>query len=160
MEPSVQVLNPSLPNLPYMLYVRAFKSQNYNDAQFLCSFQVAIGLRIEQLIIRGKYTMSTWLSRSAGDFNVTLQNVTVQGVASLEVNRQGHLEAQDIKMDIAFQVEPRNCSLACREPEIPGLSVAIRLRFDPNVLLNTLLTNLFVFLSVTVGWKRLSAAVV
>jgi len=48
--------------------------------------------------------MSTFFSRSAGDYNVTMTNVLVQGVASLEVNRNGQLEAQDINMDITFQV--------------------------------------------------------
>lgn len=65
--------------------------------------QVSVGMRIDEMLIKGKYTMSTWLSRQAGDFNVTLTNVTVQGIASLEVNRGGQLEAQDINMDITFQ---------------------------------------------------------
>lgn len=58
---------------------------------------------MERLLIKGQYTMSTWLSRSQGDFNVTLQGVLVTGLASLEVNKNGQLEAQNIKMDITFQ---------------------------------------------------------
>lgn len=48
--------------------------------------------------------MATWISRSAGDFNVTLQNVTCSGLGTLEVNRNGQLEVEDIQMDIVFEV--------------------------------------------------------
>jgi len=51
----------------------------------------------------GNYTMSTWFSRSSGPFNVTLSNVYIEGLAKLEVERDGQLQAQNIDMDIIFQ---------------------------------------------------------
>lgn len=60
-------------------------------------------MSIEQLLIRGQYLMSTWFSKQRGDFNVTLSGVLVKGLASLEVNHNGQLEAQNINMDLTFQ---------------------------------------------------------
>lgn len=60
-------------------------------------------MSIEQLLIKGQYTMSTWFSRQQGDFNVTLSGVLIKGLASMEVNQNGQLEAQNINMDITFQ---------------------------------------------------------
>jgi len=64
---------------------------------------VSVGLRIEKLEMLGNYTMSTWFSRSSGPFNVTLSNVYIEGLAKLEVERDGQLQAQNIDMDIIFQ---------------------------------------------------------
>jgi Haemolymph juvenile hormone binding protein (JHBP). len=47
--------------------------------------------------------MSSWFSRSSGPFNVTLSNVYITGLAKLEVERGGQLQAQNIDMDIIFQ---------------------------------------------------------
>lgn len=46
--------------------------------------------------------MSSWLSRSNGDFTVALTGVNVQGVARLEVGNDGKLQAQNIDMDLTF----------------------------------------------------------
>ncbi|KAK6643643.1 hypothetical protein RUM43_005153 [Polyplax serrata] len=69
----------------------------------IAEMEVSIAMSIEQLFIKGQYTMSSWFSRQKGDFNVTLQGVVVKGLASLEVNPNGQLEAQNINMDITFQ---------------------------------------------------------
>lgn len=69
----------------------------------LAAMQVSVGLRIEKLEMLGNYTMSTWFSRSNGPFNVTLSNVYIEGLAKLEVERDGQLQAQNIDMDIIFQ---------------------------------------------------------
>lgn len=62
-----------------------------------------MGLRIEKLEVLGNYTMSALFSRSSGPFNVTLSNVYIEGLAKLEVERGGQLQAQNIDMDIIFQ---------------------------------------------------------
>jgi hypothetical protein len=62
-----------------------------------------VGLRIEKLEVLGNYTMSSWFSRSSGPFNVTLSNVYIEGLAKLEVERGGQLQAQNIDMDIIFE---------------------------------------------------------
>lgn len=64
---------------------------------------MSVGLRIEKLEVLGNYTMSSWFSRSSGPFNVTLSNVYIEGLAKLEVERGGQLQAQNIDMDIIFR---------------------------------------------------------
>lgn len=61
-----------------------------------------MALSIESLDIRGLYTLSSWLSRSAGDFTVKLTGVNVQGIARLTVGADGKLQAQNIDMDLTF----------------------------------------------------------
>lgn len=53
--------------------------------------------------MNGTYTLSSWFSRSQGPFTVKLSNVYVEGIAKLEVERDGRLQAQEMKMDITFQ---------------------------------------------------------
>lgn len=53
--------------------------------------------------VKGNYTLSSWFSRSQGPFTVKLSDVYVEGVAKLEVERDGQLQAQEMKMDITFQ---------------------------------------------------------
>lgn len=64
---------------------------------------MAVSLSIETLDIRGLYTLSSWLTRSSGNFTVKLGGVIVQGVARLEVGADGKLHAQDIDMDLTFE---------------------------------------------------------
>lgn len=65
--------------------------------------QVTAALTMDELVVLGNYSLKTWISRSEGPFTVKLANVFVQAIASLEVERSGELEAQDIKMDITFK---------------------------------------------------------
>lgn len=65
-------------------------------------FQVNAAMIIDKLTVRGNYTMSTWLSRSAGPFTVDLTKLKVTAHASIGVERDGKLRAQDIKMDLSF----------------------------------------------------------
>lgn len=50
----------------------------------------------------GDYVMTSLFSKSDGPYTVILRNVCVQGNATLAVNRDGHIEMDDIKMDITF----------------------------------------------------------
>lgn len=55
---------------------------------------------MKQLLILGNYSLRTFWSRSAGPFNVTLLNVSSEGVAAIETTQEGHLEASDSEMDM------------------------------------------------------------
>ncbi|XP_012060257.1 PREDICTED: uncharacterized protein LOC105623473 [Atta cephalotes] len=68
----------------------------------LARMQVSVAVRIDILDIRGLYTMTSWISRSEGDFSVKLTGVKVEGIARLEVSTDGKLQAQDIDMDLTF----------------------------------------------------------
>ncbi|XP_017888169.2 uncharacterized protein LOC108629805, partial [Ceratina calcarata] len=96
----------------FSMYTMNFKHVNvYGLSKFrivhveseLALMQVAVALSIETLDIRGLYTLSSWLSRSAGNFTVKLTGVNVQGIARLEVASDGKLQAQNIDMDLTFQ---------------------------------------------------------
>nr|CAI5868098.1 unnamed protein product [Callosobruchus analis] len=67
------------------------------------AMKVEAELVIDKLNVKGNYTLSTWLSRSAGPFTVDLTNVDIKAIARLEVTRNGTLEAQEIDMDIHFK---------------------------------------------------------
>ena len=69
----------------------------------LAKMQVTVALHIETLDIMGLYTLSTWISKSAGNFTVKLIGVDIKGLARLEVGNDGKLHAQDIDMDLTFE---------------------------------------------------------
>lgn len=50
----------------------------------------------------GRYGMSSWLTTSTGDFNITLINVNAQGFCGLTVNEDGILQATNISLDLGF----------------------------------------------------------
>lgn len=68
----------------------------------LALMQMSVSLSIRTLDIRGVYTLSSWLSKTAGHFTIALTGVDVQGVARLEVGTDGKLQAQNIDMDLTF----------------------------------------------------------
>ncbi|XP_011865178.1 PREDICTED: uncharacterized protein LOC105560571 [Vollenhovia emeryi] len=95
----------------FSMYTMNFKQINvYGLTKFriehveseLARMQVSVAVRIDNLDIRGLYTLASWLSRSTGDFTVKLTGVNVEGVARLEVSTDGKLQAQDIDMDLTF----------------------------------------------------------
>lgn len=75
---------------------------NYTKVD-LASMQVDAALYIEKLHVFGNYSLSTWLSTSSGPFTVNLTDVNVKAQARLEVEREGHLETQEMAMDIVFR---------------------------------------------------------
>ncbi|XP_054010122.1 uncharacterized protein LOC128893298 [Hylaeus anthracinus] len=96
----------------FSMYTMNFKQINvYGLSKFrivrmeseLALMQVSVALSIQALDIRGLYTLSSWLSRSAGNFTVELKGVTVKGIARLDVGTDGKLHAQDIDMDLMFE---------------------------------------------------------
>ena len=104
----------SVPDMKHsfsMYTMNLYKANVYGLSKFrivrmdseLAAMQVSVALSIQSLDIRGLYTLSSWLSRSAGNFTVKLTGVVVKGVARLEVGADGKLHAQDIDMDLTFQ---------------------------------------------------------
>ncbi|CAL7946503.1 unnamed protein product [Xylocopa violacea] len=96
----------------FSMYIMNFKQVNvYGLSKFrlvnveseLALMQVSVSLNIESLDIRGLYTLSSWLSRSAGNFTVKLTGVHVKGLARLEVANDGKLQAQNIDLDLTFE---------------------------------------------------------
>lgn len=69
----------------------------------VAAMKVEAALMIDQLQIFGNYTLSTWLSRAQGPFTSNLTKVYVKAIATLEIERDGQLEAQEINMDITFK---------------------------------------------------------
>ncbi|XP_028128004.2 uncharacterized protein LOC114324383 [Diabrotica virgifera virgifera] len=69
----------------------------------ISEMKVRASLSIEVLTVRGNYTLSTWVSRAKGPYMVKLGNVSIIAVASLEVEQNGTLSAQDMDMDIEFE---------------------------------------------------------
>lgn len=63
-------------------------------------FQMSIALKIEKLQVLGNYTLKGWFSSSGGASNTTLLGLYAEGLAKLEVAREGHLEATDIDMNL------------------------------------------------------------
>lgn len=95
----------SAPDMKYSfsMYTMNFKQMNiYGLSKFrivnaeseLALMQVSVTLNIESLDIRGFYTLSSWLSRSAGNFTMKLMGVNVKGIGRLEVASDGKLQAQ------------------------------------------------------------------
>lgn len=65
--------------------------------------QVYVMLHMRQLVILGNYSMSSFLSRASGPFNVTLLDVTTEGAAALHYTDDGKLEASETDMDMSFR---------------------------------------------------------
>lgn len=59
-------------------------------------------MHLQNLNVRGNYTMRTWFSRAQGPFQVNVTDINVKGFANIAVERDGKLRAQDISIDIGF----------------------------------------------------------
>ncbi|XP_012245044.1 uncharacterized protein LOC100746627 [Bombus impatiens] len=96
----------------FSMYTMNFKQMNvYDLSKFrivnmeseLALMQISVTLNMKNLNIRGFYTLSSWLSRSAGNFTVKLSGVYVKGLGRLEVASDGKLQAQNIDLDLTFE---------------------------------------------------------
>lgn len=68
----------------------------------LNAMTVRASILVDEVIVRGNYTLKTFFSSAAGPFSVVLKRVFVQGNASLGVERDGQVRTQDIRLDISF----------------------------------------------------------
>ncbi|KAJ8733816.1 hypothetical protein PYW07_014367 [Mythimna separata] len=66
------------------------------------SMEVHASLAIDVLQARGNYTMSTWIHRAQGPFTVDVTGLKIIARATLGVERDGKLRAQDIEIDLGF----------------------------------------------------------
>ena len=62
-----------------------------------------MGLTFDTLQVLGRYRMSTWLTTSSGDFNVTLITVNADGFAGIIVDGDGSLQVSNITFDVGFK---------------------------------------------------------
>lgn len=69
----------------------------------LAKMEVNLALDIDELETHGNYTLSAFFTSAEGPFTVKVKNVTVQAIASMQVQLDGKLEAQDIDMDVDFE---------------------------------------------------------
>ncbi|XP_017047513.1 uncharacterized protein LOC108092443 [Drosophila ficusphila] len=60
------------------------------------------GLQLDQMLVKGQYTLSSFFSKANGPFTVILKNVYADATAYLAVERDGHLATDRIKIDITF----------------------------------------------------------
>nr|XP_019542053.2 uncharacterized protein LOC109412868 [Aedes albopictus] len=68
----------------------------------LNTMKVQTGVQIDEMLVKGNYTMSTFFNRAEGPFTVVLKNVMTKGNVSLSVDRDGKVRTQDISLDITF----------------------------------------------------------
>jgi hypothetical protein len=46
--------------------------------------------------------MSSWFTKSKGNFNVTISNVSAEAEVGFAVDEDGVLQVQEVKMDVKF----------------------------------------------------------
>lgn len=68
----------------------------------LNGLSVKAGIQVDEMLVIGNYTLSSFFTSSKGPFTVILKNVFTQGNASLAVEIDGKVRTQDIKIDISF----------------------------------------------------------
>ncbi|XP_036328078.1 uncharacterized protein LOC118740587 [Rhagoletis pomonella] len=65
---------------------------------------VDVGIQLDEMNVKGSYTLSALFTRANGPFTVVLKNVYVKANAGLAVEKKdGHLTTEHIKMDITFR---------------------------------------------------------
>ncbi|XP_017151656.1 uncharacterized protein LOC108161808 isoform X1 [Drosophila miranda] len=69
----------------------------------LKSMKIKGGVQLDEMLVKGKYNLASWISRAQGPFTVILKNVYAEATAFLAVERDGHLTTDRIKIDITFR---------------------------------------------------------
>ncbi|XP_045482041.1 uncharacterized protein LOC123686103 [Harmonia axyridis] len=69
----------------------------------LAKMTADVAVDIGQLEIHGNYTLSSFFTSADGPFTVKVENVSIEAIASMDVQRDGKLEAQEINMDVKFE---------------------------------------------------------
>lgn len=59
-------------------------------------------INLDELLVKGDYTLSSLFTKASGPFTVTLKNVVIKGNATLGVERDGQIRTQNIIMDMGF----------------------------------------------------------
>jgi len=67
----------------------------------LADLEMSIAMRVGVIQMLGNYSFRTWFTSTVGASNTTLVDLYAEGVAQLEVAREGHLEATDIDLDFS-----------------------------------------------------------
>lgn len=61
-----------------------------------------MGLSLSEIFVNGLYQMSSWFTRSKGNFSVTISNVSAEAQVSFTVDSAGSLQVEDVQMDVKF----------------------------------------------------------
>ncbi|XP_030373338.1 uncharacterized protein LOC115623229 isoform X2 [Scaptodrosophila lebanonensis] len=88
-----------------MMQVKAYGLSKFRIASLkanLKEMKVDAGVQLDEMLVKGSYTLSSFFSKANGPFTVLLKNVMVKATATLAVERDGHLTTDHIKMDITF----------------------------------------------------------
>ncbi|XP_037820487.1 uncharacterized protein LOC119609686 [Lucilia sericata] len=89
-----------------MMKVKAYGLSKFRIASInadLKAMKVEAGIELDTMVTKGMYTLSSFISKANGPFTVILKKVYVKATASLQVQRDGHLTTERIKMDITFK---------------------------------------------------------
>jgi hypothetical protein len=57
---------------------------------------------MDQLKVMGQYLMTAWISKSQGNFNVSIEDALLEVNGELMVSEDGFLQVRKIKMDLNF----------------------------------------------------------
>ncbi|XP_041974278.1 uncharacterized protein LOC121729737 [Aricia agestis] len=68
----------------------------------IAEMKVVAGLSMDKLQARGDYTMSTWLNKVQGPYTVDITGLKLSALATLGVERDGKIRAQNMIIDIGF----------------------------------------------------------
>ncbi|EDW04051.1 uncharacterized protein LOC6561705 [Drosophila grimshawi] len=88
-----------------MRKVKAYGLSKFRIASINADFKemmVEAGITLDEMLVKGDYTLSSFFTKANGPFTVILKKVYVTASASLIVKRDGHLTTDRIKMDISF----------------------------------------------------------
>lgn len=69
----------------------------------LSALKTSMAVSIDELQVLGRYSLSSWLSRSKGNFNVTIIRVRAEADSFFMVDEGGFLQVQQINMDLTFE---------------------------------------------------------
>lgn len=68
----------------------------------LAELKVNMKLTIDELVVRGRYLLSAWISKTQGDYNMTVFNAQLDVDAELMVDELGYLQVSKMETDIVF----------------------------------------------------------
>ncbi|XP_035795337.1 uncharacterized protein LOC118468549 [Anopheles albimanus] len=89
----------------YMTKMEVYGMSKFRIRYFhteLNSMAVQSQIAIENIEVKGSYTMNALFNRADGPFTVNMKNVLTKANVSLAVDREGQLHTDNIELDIAF----------------------------------------------------------
>ncbi|KAK2707598.1 hypothetical protein QYM36_015339 [Artemia franciscana] len=69
----------------------------------LVAMKLEIGLSFPELLMQGRYRISSWLSSSFGPYNLTIKEATMEGSTALSVDSEGKIKVDEVFLDLKFK---------------------------------------------------------